>query len=849
MLLKKEEVVKVFQNINETERTKEDLANQKNILANVISKKYICFYIVTFMVSMVNMGYNISPFSLAIVAASIANEIPIVAVIVLALAGNIVCAGASGAINFIITLLIFFASFFVKEPKYNDSSRNEKVMLARRIFFSSLIVNIIKVFMNQFLIYDLLLAITMSIIAVIFYKIFANSLSVIINCNEKMAFSIEEILGTSLLLSIALCSLGDLSLLGFSIRNVLSIFIVLLLGWKNGILIGTTAGATIGVTLGIIANNEPIVVAAYAISGMIAGVLNRFGKIGVICGFVLGNIILSYVANGLVANLILFKEILIAGIALLAVPKNINLNIESIIGDNKFLPVGTNRGLNRSKETVNKLNNVSRVVKDMADTYKNVAATVIDEEDIREKNKQKFILELLNNIEYMEDNILYDNIENVEGKIVDEIFSHLMENQFIKEKDLLKILAENNNYVLGFDQNEEKVDRDIEKMTNAINSAFRISKMNFIWSVRLNEEKKNFETQLKGVSKAISEIAHDINEEIENEDLNLDKKEQITLLLKQKEILVQEILINKKENDRYKIELYIEKNSKEDIEEMITSILNKVLDEKVAIHSRKEIKSENTIQYEILSEDKYLLDIGHSIAIKDNMSVSGDSILQTKLKDGKYLIAISDGMGSGPEARKSSQIVTSMLKRLLNSGFERDTSVDLINSNLLNVSEDVFATLDIAIVDLYKGNIEFIKNGACPTYIKNNKKIQIIKSLTLPTGVVKEAGADIFDKDIENNDIIIMCSDGILDSNVEYKNKELWVKYLLEDMEITNPQKIADIILNEAIDNNFGKAKDDMSVIVCKFIKKSFRLKFFFIIQQNPQILKKQDWGFAFSKY
>ena len=810
----------MFQNINETEKTKEDLANPKNIFANVISKKYICFYIVTFMVSMVNVGYDVSPFSLAIIAASIANEIPIVASLVLALAGNILCSGANGAIHFIITLLIFLASFLIKEPRYNDSIRNEKVMLAKRIFFSTLMINVIKVFMNQFLLYDLLVAISMAILVVIFYKIFANSLSVIVNYQEKMAFSMEEVLGTSLLVSIALCCFGDLSLWGFSIRNVLSIFIVLVLGWKNGILIGTTAGATIGVTLGIIANNDPITVAAYTISGMVAGILNRFGKIGVICGFVLGNILLSYIANGLVENLILWKEILIAGIALLAVPKNVNLKIENLFGENKFLPVGFNRGLNRSKEAANKLNHVSRAVKEMADTYKNVATTVVNEVDIRERNKQKFISELLNNIEYMEDNILYENIENVDGKIVEEIFDKLMENQFIREKDLLKILAQNNNYVIGFDQNEEKVDRDIEKMTNAINAAFRISKMNFIWSVRLNEEKKNFETQLNSVSKAISDIADDINKEIASEDLNLKKKEQITLLLKQKEILAQEIVIHKKENDRYQIELYIEKTAKHDLEETIIDIVSKVLEEKVTIQTQKEIKNENMIQYHILSEDKYLLDMGHSIAIKDKMSVSGDSLLQTKLKDGKYLIAISDGMGSGPEARKSSQIVVSMLKRLLNSGFEKETSVNLINSNLLNVSEDVFATLDIAIVDLYKGNIEFIKNGACPTYIKNNKRIQSIKSLTLPTGVIKEASTDVFDKDIENNDIVVMCSDGILDSNVEYKNKELWVKYLLEDMEITNPQKMADIILNEAIDNNFGKAKDDMSVIVCKFIKK-----------------------------
>lgn len=108
---------------------------------------------------------------------------------------------------------------------------------------------------------------------------------------------------------------------------------------------------------------------------------------------------------------------------------------------------------------------------------------------------------------------------------------------------------------MGFDKNDEKVTRDIEKMTEAINSAFRISKMNFIWNTRLNEEKKNFGTQLNGVSKAISEIASNINEELDSENENNDKKEQIVLLLKQREIIVQDIFISKKNDDRYKIEL------------------------------------------------------------------------------------------------------------------------------------------------------------------------------------------------------------------------------------------------------------------------------------------------------
>ena len=788
MLLKKEEVVKMFQNITETENTKETLANRKNILANVISKKYIILYIATFMLSQVSMGYSVSPFALAIISAGVSNEIPIIGVILFSLIGNAISTGAKGTISFIITLLLFFITFLIKEPKYNDINKNEKVLLSRRIFFSSLIVSLIKVFINQVLIYDILSAICMSIIIVVFYKIFSNSLQVITNFNEKMAFSIEEVLGASLLCSVALCALGDFSIFGFCIRNILSIFIVLVLGWKNGILIGTTAGVTIGVTLGIIANNEPMVVAAYAVSGMIAGVLNKFGKIGVICGFVLGNIVLSYVATGLVINAILLKEI--------------------------------NRRLNKSKETINKLNSVSETLKDMANTYKKAAATTINEQDIREKNKQKFITEFLNYTDNMEDNILYDITQNVEGKIVDDIFSYLLEKQFIKEKDLINILAQNNSYVIGFDENEKKNNYDIEKMVNAINSAYRISKMNFIWSMKLEEEKKNFETQLNGVSKAISEIAENIDQENKSEDLNLDIKEQIVKLLKQKDIIVQDISIIKKENERYKINLYIENEDEDTVEKSIIKVINKVIDEKVIIQEKELIENENTIKYKLISDDKYLMDVGIAQYTKDGMVVSGDSIIKMKLKDGKHLLAISDGMGSGPEAKKSSQIVTQMLKRLLNSGFERDTSLELINSNLLNISDEVFATLDIAIIDLYKGNMEFIKNVAFPTYIKNGKKVQIIKSLTLPTGVINKVNTDIFDKDMDSNDTVVMISDGIMDSNVEYKNKELWVTYLLEEMETTNSQKIADIILKEAIDNNYGKVKDDMTIIVCKFIRK-----------------------------
>ena len=64
-----------------------------------------------------------------------------------------------------------------------------------------------------------------------------------------------------------------------------------------------------------------------------------------------------------------------------------------------------------------------------------------------------------------------------------------------------------------------------------------------------------------------------------------------------------------------------------------------------------------------------------------------------------------------------------------------------------------------------------------------------------------------------------MCTDGILESNTEYVNKELWIKNLLENIETEDVQRIADLIVNESIDNNLGLAKDDMTVIVAKLEK------------------------------
>ncbi len=812
----------MFQNINEDtieiNNKAEKAKRNVNIFSNVLTKENLAIYVVAFMMSLVGIGGDFSIFSISVLGACFASSVPALGVVAVSLLGNFIKFGVGGGLGYFLTTLVLIITLFIFKPRYNEEERNEKIKIGKNVFIATLLIQIIKIAMAQFTLYDVLASITLSIIALVFYKIFVNSIVVVQEFYEKRAFSIEEVIGASLMLAIAVGGIGDFSVAGFSIRNILSILIVMVLGWKNGMLIGTTSGVTIGVTLGVITNSEPIMIAAYAISGMIAGILNRFGKIGVVVGFVLGNILLAYVANGYTVELIHFKEILIASIGLLFVPKTLQIDIEEFTGKSKLLPSMSDRALNKSKEVAESLNNVSNAINEMATTYRGQDdLDAVEKDNISsDENKEIFIGELLNNLEPYKDNMLYDDIAKADGEIDNEIFELLLEKQEISRKDLLQIFANCNSYIVGAEDNKisKQLEDNIMQIVRTINISYKVAKSNFIWKKKEEQTKKNISNQLKNVSNAIKSMAKDIEKDIKAEEKYQAERLEIVDLLRQKEIEVQDIMIKK--DNRFIVEIYLTRLLENTKLEQIAEILTNILKEPIVLNAEATVGKK--IVY--LSDDKYIMAIGMAQETKNNSKQSGDSILNIRLKDGKYLVAISDGMGSGKEAKNSSNQTLRLLENLLVSGFDKKASLDLINNALMNQNKETFATLDIAIIDLYEGNIEFIKSAACPTYIKKNKRVQMIKSNSLPTGILEESKLETFDKDINDGEIVVLCSDGILDSNVEYKNKELWIKYLLEDIETTNTQKIANLILEESVDNNYGIAKDDMSVVAFKFRQK-----------------------------
>lgn len=235
--------------------------------------------------------------------------------------------------------------------------------------------------------------------------------------------------------------------------------------------------------------------------GMIAGLLNRLGKIGVIVGFIVGNALLTYVANGNTLPIITIREILIASLGLLLLPKNIDIDISDIVGKTKLLPTTGGALEGAREETVHKLNSVSETISEIARSYKEVAATTIEtDEELKEDSKKIFKEELISNIEDFTDNLLYDDIIYSEDDVLDDIYDILEDKEELTKEELIDVFEKNNNYIIGLNEEDERhneIENDINQIVKAINHTYRINKLNLIWKQREASNKKTLANQLR----------------------------------------------------------------------------------------------------------------------------------------------------------------------------------------------------------------------------------------------------------------------------------------------------------------------------------------------------------------
>lgn len=249
--------------------------------------------------------------------------------------------------------------------------------------------------------------------------------------------------------------------------------------------------------------------------------------------------------------------------------------------------------------------------------------------------------------------------------------------------------------------------------------------------------------------------------------------------------------------------------SAEDAADMISVLLDRRFAPSVTSPSVVESSPQSFVLEE---ETGFLALTGFARAVKEGEEVSGDNYAVLEAEKGKVTVMLSDGTGSGEKAGRDSEKVLDLMEKMLEAGYETDTAVNMVNTALFVAGTDSnHPTLDICEIDLYQGNCQLRKIGGAVTFLKRGHEVEQLVTGNLPLGIFGQVEVQPLCRQLQDNDYIIMVSDGVVDAfgREDYENTMVSIIAGIQDR---NPGEIAERLLQIALHASAGRVYDDMTI-------------------------------------
>lgn len=194
-------------------------------------------------------------------------------------------------------------------------------------------------------------------------------------------------------------------------------------------------------------------------------------------------------------------------------------------------------------------------------------------------------------------------------------------------------------------------------------------------------------------------------------------------------------------------------------------------------------------------------------------TVCGDAYNCFEDSKGRFIILLSDGMGTGGRAAVDSAMASGLMSQLIKAGFGFESALKILNSSMLFKSTDEsLATVDIACIDLFSGHTTLLKAGAAPTVVVRSGKVARAESSSLPAGILRDTAFDRADISVKEGDILVMMSDGAVTGGTDWICNE--IKNFDGDV-----QALAEHIAQKAVLLRDDGHADDITVIVSSLQK------------------------------
>lgn len=780
--------VHIFSNYN--------MGSERNRL---ISIRGIIGIIVVFLLGRVVVFDVVAPFGLAFLSAYITNHKTVswkyVAVALLGFVGTIT-SGADISIVKHMLAFVLFGLIYVSVTTLTDKRREFAISAMAGI--AMLISGVIFSAQTGFDLYEIFMLSLESVLCVVSARLMQSAIpSIFQKSNSRGTYigsTAEELAGLYLIVILCIFGLANMSIGNVDLGKSLVVALIMLLALTGGITGGTAGGVGIGVIYGISKFPMTEIVGVYSFCGLAAGLLRKFNKAGVIFGFFLANSILSLYLGGFDSGVFGVIEVFIGIVIFSSIPKSVILELENVL-------YGTSTSKTKSSVqfVTQKLNTVALAFSGLAKTFSEIVSpeqceNFADITTLYDKAADKVCrrcgLKFLCWEKHF--NTTYDSMM--------KLAPILMSKDKVKASDIVE----------PFRSRCIK----IEEFIAEINRVYGHHKLDMQWQQKVAESQELAVEQFNGMSKIMDNLVSEIDSTFEF-DSHIDKK--IIVALEQEGHKKCDATVIKNRYGRYEASIRLKKCTSDlKCAETVTPIVSDILKCEMDVRESKCGNDEGANRCEIylVEKERYSIVCGAARRVKDGQSESGDNFNYMPICDSKYVMVLSDGMGSGKQAASQSNITVTMLEQLLGAGFDKQSAIKIINSALLiKTKEECFATIDITILDLLSGETEFIKIGANSSFIKHNKKVVQIKSSTLPAGILKDIDVETSSKKLENGDYIVMISDGI------HSVSDNWITDYISKLDNLSPQVMADDILNEAVRLKNDCIDDDMTVMVAKLME------------------------------
>lgn len=321
---------------------------------------------------------------------------------------------------------------------------------------------------------------------------------------------------------------------------------------------------------------------------------------------------------------------------------------------------------------------------------------------------------------------------------------------------------------------------------------------------KMNKEydllKKNLYEQLMVVSSMLSDFENNLSHQYANQE------EYVIELLKGYHFDIEYLHCETIANNQYELDIGIKNITANEVIDDLIPLLN--VSYNTTFRLKKQVMPKQKGYVHLILENKTNTYINYGVfqSSKDD-KYCGDQYTVFDYGS-KNILAISDGMGHGKVAYDESSFLLDILQKFVKSGVGIEKSISTMNALLkIKNRSDVFTTLDLAIFDPYKNEIEFYKNGSMHSFIIRDEAIVEIEGRTLPIGIMSEVETRHEKYELRIGDYIVMLSDGI-----DEEQETRIIDYILEHNK-QNPQ-----VITSAFSTSLEEASaiDDVTLLIMK---------------------------------